>query len=41
MKALTFPALAKIKKGETVVFSYIVYMSRAHRDAVNAKVIVG
>ena len=29
---------AKAKSGETVVFSYIVYKSRAHRDRVNAKV---
>ena len=34
----SFPALAGIKEGETVVFAYIVYESRAHRDAVNAKV---
>lgn len=33
-----FPELAKVKKGETVVFSFIVYKSRTHRDAVNAKV---
>ena len=26
------------KAGETVVFAYIVYKSRAHRDRVNAKV---
>ena len=26
------------KRGETVVFSWIVYKSRAHRDRVNAKV---
>src|SRR5574341_1011514 len=26
------------KPGETVVFAYIVYKSRAHRDQVNAKV---
>ena len=26
-----------VKPGETVVFSYIVYKSRAHRDRVNAK----
>jgi uncharacterized protein YbaA (DUF1428 family) len=38
MKALTFPKLAKLKPGETVVFSYIVYKSRKHRDQVNAKV---
>lgn len=28
----------KSKRGETVVFSWIVFKSRAHRDAVNAKV---
>jgi uncharacterized protein YbaA (DUF1428 family) len=33
-----FPKLAKTKPGETVVFSWIVYRSRAHRDRVNAKV---
>lgn len=27
-----------LKRGETVVFSWIVYRSRAHRDQVNAKV---
>jgi uncharacterized protein YbaA (DUF1428 family) len=35
---LPFPKLAKVKAGETVFFSWIVYKSRAHRDAVNAKV---
>jgi uncharacterized protein YbaA (DUF1428 family) len=30
--------MMKLKPGETVVFSYIVYKSRAHRDRVNAKV---
>lgn len=35
---LPFPKLAKTKPSETVVFSYIVYKSRAHRDRVNAKV---
>jgi uncharacterized protein YbaA (DUF1428 family) len=35
---LPFPRLAKLKRGETVLFSYIVYKSRAHRDRVNAKV---
>jgi uncharacterized protein YbaA (DUF1428 family) len=34
----TFPRLIKAKRGETVVFSWIVYRSRAHRDAVNKKV---
>lgn len=33
-----FPRQMKVKPGETVVFSYIVYKSRAHRDRVNAKV---
>jgi len=35
---LPFPKLVKLKKGEVVVFSYIVYKSRAQRDRVNAKV---
>ena len=35
---LAFTKLAKTKSSETVVFSYIVYKSRAHRDKVNAKV---
>jgi uncharacterized protein YbaA (DUF1428 family) len=35
---MPFPKLVKLKPGETVVFSYIVYRSRAHRDQVNAKV---
>lgn len=34
----TFPNVMKLKPGETVVFSYIVFKSRAHRDRVNAKV---
>jgi len=33
-----FSRLAKVKPGETVVFSWIVYKSRAARDRVNAKV---
>jgi uncharacterized protein YbaA (DUF1428 family) len=33
-----FPRLAKAKPSETVVFAWIVYKSRAHRDKVNAKV---
>ena len=33
-----FPKLAGTGRGETVVFSWIVYKSRAHRDRVNAKV---
>ena len=35
---IPFPRLARVKPGETVVFSWIVYKSRAHRDRVNAKV---
>lgn len=33
-----FPRQMKLKPGETVVFSWIVFKSRAHRDRVNAKV---
>ena len=33
-----FPRAVEVEKGETVVFSWIVYKSRAHRDRVNAKV---
>ena len=33
-----FPRLIKAKPGETVVFSWIVFKSRADRDRVNAKV---
>ena len=36
---LPFARMMKLKPGETVVFSYIVFKSRAHRDRVNAKVI--
>jgi uncharacterized protein YbaA (DUF1428 family) len=35
---LGFPRMARLKAGETVVFSYITYRSRAHRDKVNAAV---
>ncbi len=37
-KHTSFPQSVKLKPGETVVFSYIVYKSRTHRDRVNAKV---
>ena len=33
-----FTKISKTKPGETVVFSWIVFKSRAHRDKVNAKV---
>lgn len=35
---MPFTRLAKLKRGETAVFSWIVYKSRAHRDKVNARV---
>jgi uncharacterized protein YbaA (DUF1428 family) len=34
----SFPQSVKRKRDETVVFSWIVFKSRAHRDRVNAKV---
>ncbi|HEX9181517.1 MAG TPA: DUF1428 domain-containing protein [Burkholderiales bacterium] len=37
-KRTSFPQSVKLKPGETVMFSYIVYKSRSHRDKVNAKV---
>src|SRR3989475_12057625 len=36
-KRTSFPRAVKQKPGETVLFSYIVYKSRADRDRVNAK----
>jgi uncharacterized protein YbaA (DUF1428 family) len=35
---MPFSKMMKLKPGETVVFSYIVFKSRAHRDRVNAMV---
>ena len=35
---LPFSRVVKLKPGETVVFSYVVFKSRAHRDRVNARV---
>ena len=35
---IPFPRAVRGKRGETVVFSWIVFKSRAHRDRVNAKV---
>jgi uncharacterized protein YbaA (DUF1428 family) len=35
---IPFPRQMKAKPGETVVFSFIVFKSKAHRDLVNAKV---
>jgi uncharacterized protein YbaA (DUF1428 family) len=36
-KLTSFPQAVKLKRDETVVFAYVVYRSRAHRDRVNAK----
>jgi len=36
-KRTSFPRSVKLARTETVVFSWIVYKSRAHRDAVNKK----
>ena len=37
-KRTSFPQAVKLKDDEVVVFSWIRYRSRAHRDKVNAKV---
>jgi uncharacterized protein YbaA (DUF1428 family) len=37
-KVTSFPQSVQLKRSETVVFSYIVYKSRKHRDRVLAKV---
>ena len=37
-KWTSFPRSVKLKKSETVVFSWIIYKSRSHRDKVMAKV---
>ena len=37
-KVTSFPQSVKRKKDETVIFAWITYKSRAHRDRVNAKV---
>jgi uncharacterized protein YbaA (DUF1428 family) len=37
-KLTSFPQSVKLKADETVVFSWIVYKSRKHRDRVNKKV---
>ena len=39
-KRTSFPRSVKLKPGETVVLSWVVYKSRAHRDRVMAKVMV-
>lgn len=37
-KLTSFPQSVKLKPGETVVFAWITYKSRAQRDKINAKV---
>ena len=37
-KRTSFPRSVKLKPGETVIFSWIAFKSRAHRDRVNARV---
>jgi uncharacterized protein YbaA (DUF1428 family) len=37
-KLTSFPQSVKLKRGEVVLFSWIAYKSRKHRDRVNAKV---
>ena len=37
-KLTSFPQSVKLKDDETVIFAWITYRSRAHRDRVNAKV---
>jgi uncharacterized protein YbaA (DUF1428 family) len=37
-KRTSFPRSVKLKPGETVVFAWVAYKSRAHRDRVNKKV---
>ena len=37
-KVTSFPQAVKLKEGEIVIFAWVIYKSRKHRDAVNAKV---
>ena len=37
-KITSFPQAVKLKKGETVFFSFVIYKSRTQRDRVNQKV---
>jgi uncharacterized protein YbaA (DUF1428 family) len=37
-KRTSFPRSVKLKANETVLFSFIIYRSRAERDRINAKV---
>jgi|SRR6266850_5103978 len=35
---ISFPRAIKLKRGETVIFAWVGFKSRAHRDRVNTKV---
>ncbi|MBS1970305.1 MAG: DUF1428 domain-containing protein [Bdellovibrionales bacterium] len=35
---VTFPKMCKLKSDETVIFAFVVYKSKAHRNQVNKKV---
>lgn len=35
---MPFPKLANLKRSETVIFAWVTYKSKAHRNRVNAKV---
>ena len=37
-KIFYFPQMTKLKKGETVWFSFVTFKSKKHRDQVNARV---
>ena len=37
-KVTSFPQSVKLKAGETVIFAWVVYRNRKHRDSVNKKV---
>lgn len=34
----TFPRMCKLKRDETLIFAFVLYKSKAHRDRVNKKV---
>jgi alkaline phosphatase len=40
-KVLPFQKMAKAKPNETVIFAFVVFKSKAHRDQVNKKVMAG
>lgn len=37
-EGISFPTLTKLADDETVIFAFIIYRDRGHRDEVNAKV---